>query len=391
MTLSRTIFLLGCTSLLFSACSKNETQEQQKVQTPPLKVETITITQQNIPIWATFTGKTKASSDQEIRARVSGVLQERYFNDGDFVKKGQKLFKIEQDQYAADLKAARAKKAQDEAALKLANADVKRYEPLVKEGLAPRATLEQYESQKDSLKAVIEGDIAKIKQAELSLSYTIVKAPISGKISARYVDIGNLVSGSESTLLTTITSINPLYAYFSPSNDDYLTFQKYKDKDKTYAFTELKSSIGDFRENGYVDFSDNMVDPETSTINMRAVIDNKDGYILPGNFVYVNIYINKTDKFKVVPPEVVFNDQLGKYVYVVDQNNSLKRADIETGYTTKQYVNVTKGLNFGDKVVVSALMKLKPTLKVEPTDVTATKGVKAILEKNEMMVKEETK
>ncbi|WP_428737797.1 efflux RND transporter periplasmic adaptor subunit [Sulfurimonas sp.] len=388
MTLSKSILFLGCVGLLLNACSKDNSQEQQQVQTPPLQVETITIKQQEIPIWTSFTGKTKASSDQEIRARVSGILQERYFNDGDFVKKGQKLFKIEQDQYEADLKAANAKKAQDEAALKLANADVKRYEPLVKEGLAPRATLEQYESQQDSLKAAIEGDAAKIKQAELSLSYTIIKAPISGKISARYVDVGNLVSGAESTLLTTITSIDPLYAYFSPSNDAYLTFQKYKDKDKAFAFIELKSSIGDFREDGYVDFSDNMVDPETSTINMRAVIDNKKGDILPGNFVYVNIYINKTDTFKVIPPEIIFNDQLGKYVYVVDQNNTLKRADIETSYTTKYYVNVSKGLEFGDKVVISGLMKLKPDLKVDPTDVSDTKGVKAILEKNDMTIKE---
>jgi len=370
--------------LLLSACSTEEKQQQRK-QTPPLQVETITIQEQTVPIWKQFTGKTKASSDQEVRARVSGVLEKRYFQDGQLVHKGDKLFKIEDSEYVAALNAAKAKKAQDEASLQLATADVNRYAPLVKEGLAPRATLEQYQAQQAGLKAAIAGDKAQIKKAEIELSYTLIKAPISGRASARYVDVGNLVGQGEATLLTTIVNINPLYAYFSPSQDDVRTFSKYRKSDKSEVFIELDGSREDIRLDGYVDFTNNSVDPLTSTINMRAIIKNPEDKILPGSFVYVNVFINDTYKFKMIPPEIIFNDQLGSYVYVVDKNSTLKKVDIKTGYTTKYYVSVQSGLKDGDRVVVSALMKLKPNIKVKATDVTQEKGIDAILKSNKLI------
>lgn len=372
--------------LLFSACSDEKPKEVQK-EMPPLNVDTITVKKEPIPIWKQYTGTTKASSDQEVRARVPGILKKIYFKDGETVIKGQKLFMIEQDEYIAARDAARAKKAQDEASLKLANADVARYEPLVKEGLAPRATLEQYQAQQAGLKAAIAGDEAEIKKAQLSLSYTMLRAPISGKVSARRVDIGNLVGQGEATLLTTIMSVNPLYAYFSPSQDDVRLFEEYRNKEMPDAFIEVKGARETIRLNGFVDFSNNEVDSLTSTISMRATISNPEEKVLPGTFVYVNLFINDKYSFLMIPPEVMFSDQLGTYVYVVDKQNKVKRADIKTSYSTKYYVNVESGLNDGDRVVVSALVKLKPNTKVNPTDVTATQGIMAILEKNKLVPK----
>ncbi len=380
-----TITLLS-SLLLFNACSE-EKKQQKRAEIPPLKVNTITVKKEPVPIWKQYTGMTKASSDQEVRARVSGILKKVYFRDGASVKKGQKLFMIEQDEYIAALNGAKAKKAQDEASLQLAQADVARYEPLVKEGLAPRATLEQYQAQQAGLKAAIAGDIAEIKKAQLLLNYTTVLAPISGKVSARRVDIGNLVGQSESTLLTTIMSVDPIYAYFSPSQDDARLFQKYRNKDKPDAYIEVKGSMEDIRLNGYVDFANNQVNPLTSTITMRATIDNKKGKVLPGTFVYVNLFINDKYKFLMIPPEVIFSDQLGKFVYIVDTNNTAKRVDIKTDYSTKYYISLNDGLKDGDRVIVSALVKLKNGRKVTATDVTATQGINAILEKNNLIPK----
>jgi RND family efflux transporter MFP subunit len=372
--------------LLFNGCSESKEQNVKK-ELPPLQVSTITIQTKNVPIWTRFTGKTRASSHQEVRARISGVLEKVYFKDGQTVKKGQRLFKIEQAQYIAALNAAKAQKAQDEAALALAKADVARYTPLVKEGLAPRATLEQYQAKLASLRAAIEGDSAKIREANIQLGYTIIRAPISGKVSARMVDVGNLVGQGESTLLTTIMSINPIYAYFSPSQNDVRVMQKYREQKNPYAFIEADSSVENIRLDGYLDFSDNIVDPLTSTITMRATINNPDDKVLPGTFVYVNVFITDKHKFKMIPPEVIFNDQLGKYVYIVDNNNTVKRADITTGYATRYYISVKKGLKDGDKLIVSALMKLKPGRKVTVTDVTKEQGIDAILEKNDLIPK----
>lgn len=385
MSKTSTLFstLLFTSIFLLSGCSEQKQQQVQK-KVPPLAVEVITIKTEAIPIWKRYTGITKASSDQEVRARVSGILEKRYFKDGQVVKKGQKLFKIEQSKYIAALNAAKAKKAQDEASLALANADVNRYAPLVKEGLAPRATLEQYQAQQSGLKAAIAGDLAQINKAKLELSYTIIKAPINGRASARHVDVGNLVGQGEATLLTTIVNIDPLYAYFSPSQEDVRDFMKYKNKEKPDAFIELDGARKNLRLNGYVDFSNNSVDPLTSTITMRATIQNPDYKILPGTFVYVNIFVNDKYKFMMIPPEVIFADQLGKYVYIVE-NNKIKRADIKTGYSSKYLTSVTSGLKDGDKLIVSALVKLKQGLDVKATDVTDTKGAKAILKQNNLI------
>jgi RND family efflux transporter MFP subunit len=372
------------TLLILSACSEDKKTQAIK-KAPALAVQTITIHTQAVPIWKQYTGMTKASSDQEIRARVSGILEEKYFRDGEVVKKGQKLFKIEQTQYIAALNSAKAKKAQDEASLTLARADVKRYLPLVKEGLAPRATLEQYQAQEAKLKASILADNAEIRKAKLALSYTIVTAPISGKTSARRVDIGNLVGQGDSTLLTTIMNINPMFAYFSPSQSDVRTFQKYRDTNKPDAFITIKDNLELLRFDGFVDFSDNTVDPLTSTISMRATIPNPQGKILPGTFVYVNIFINDKYKFLMIPPQIIFNDQLGDYVYIVGENNKLKRVDIKTGYSTRFYVSVKSGLKDGDKVVISSLVKLKPNLEVKTMDSTKEKGIEAILKNNNLI------
>jgi len=370
--------------LLFSACSEQQKKEVQK-ERPPLSVDVITVTKEAVPLWKRYTGMTKASSDQKLRARVSGVLEKRYFEDGQLVTKGQKLFKIEQSAYIAALNAAKAKKAQDEASLALANADVNRYAPLVDEGLAPRATLEQYQAQQLGLKAAIAGDVAEINKAKLELSYTIIKAPIDGRASARHVDVGNLVGQGEATLLTTIVKIDPLYVYFSPSQEDVRDFMKYKDKEKPDVFIELDGIREDIRLNGYVDFSNNSVDPLTSTISMRATIKNPKNNILPGTFVYVNVFVTDKYKFMMIPPEVIFADQLGKYVYIVDENSKIKRVDITTGYSSKYLTSVTSGLKSGDKLIVSALVKLKQGMKVVAKDVTDEKGIQAILKENRLI------
>ena len=380
-TLSTTLLT---TILFLSACS-SEVKQQQKKELPALKVNTITVKNEPVPIWKRYTGMTKASSDQEVRARVSGILEEIYFKDGQAVKKGQKLFKIQQSEYIAALNAAKAKKREDEASLALATADVNRYKPLVEEGLAPRATLEQYQAQQAGLNAAIAGDKAEINRAKLQLSYTIVTAPISGNVSARHVDVGNLVGQGEATLLTTIVKTDPMYAYFSPSQKDVRLFQKYRNKERPDAFIEVNGAREDIRLNGYVDFANNSVDPLTSTITMRATIENPDTKVLPGTFVYVNLFINDKYKFLMIPPEVITSDQLGSYVYIVDENSSAKRVDITTDYSSKYYVSVGGGLKDGDRLIISALVKIKPGRKVMPTDVTERQGIKAILKKNKLI------
>ncbi len=385
------ITLLILVFITLAGCS-----EQKKVpiakEAPPLPVEVITIENKNIPIWMPYTGKTKASSSQQVRARVSGILEEIYYEDGEHIKKGQKLFKIEQTDYIAELELHKAKKNRDLASLKLAQADVRRYEILTKDGLAPQATLESYQAQAEAFTADIKYDDAKIAQAELMLSYTTVTAPIDGQASRRLVDIGNLVGKNESTLLTTINKVDPLYAYFAPSEEDFQRISKFRSSEVMDAYVDLnyqRKSLKTERIFGHVNFSDNAVDPGTSTISMRVEFPNKDEKIFPGTFVYVNVFITDQISFIGVPPQVIFEDQQGKFVYIVGKDNSAQRVYIKPVYETRFFVLMklltTKGsLKEGDKVIINGLMRLKPDLKVSPTDVTDSKGIEAIIKDNEL-------
>ena len=393
--LSAFIFILGALPLflLFGGCSKEqERQATTKVETKPLEVQTIIVEKMRIPVWLRYTAMTKASSEQEIRARVSGRLQKRFFKDGQIVKKGDKLFLIEQEQYKNALEAALAQKARDEAALRLAKANVDRYKPLVEEGLAPRAKLEEYESQLSGFEASIKADEAKISEAKRNLGYTVIKAPITGKISARYVDVGNLVGYEGPTLLTKIVRIDPLYAYFSPSESDYAMIMRYASKDKLDVIADVASSnerIKRERLSGYVDFTNNSVDPSTSTVTMRATLKNPNGSVLPGTFVYVNLFVTDKHRFLMIPPQIIFEDQQGRFVYVVGKDSKAHKRYIKTGLSSKYFVEVKEGLKDGEQVIVSALVKLREGTPLRAKDVTKEKGIAAIIEKNHLIPEKE--
>ncbi len=380
--------------LLLSGCSDSKKQTGPKA-VPPLSVETVTVEKKKLPLWVQYTGMTKASSEQEIKARVSGRLEKIFFKDGDYVKEGDKLFLIEQSEYKSNLRSAEAKKQMDKAALALAVADVNRYRPLVKEGLAPRATLEQYEAKYGELVASIESDEAAIQNAKLELSYTLIKAPISGQLSARRVDVGNLVGYGESTLLTTIVQTKEIYAYFSPTESDVQKIYKFRSRKKLPAFIEVHGQGEEVlkrkRLNGYVDFSNNTVDPLTSTITMRATIDNREMSVYPGTFVYVNVFVSDNFDFIMVPPQSVQEDQLGTFVYTADTNNTAKRTGVVTNLSTRLYTGIASGLNDGDRVIISGLMKVNEGRLLEPQDVTKTKGIPAVMKANKLIPDEAQK
>ncbi len=380
--------LLSLSLLFLSGCSEEKKTSTPKAP-PPLNIETVTVQKKMFPFWVQYTGMTKAISTQEIRARVSGRLEKRFFTDGAYVKKGEKLFLIEQSQYQSNLDAARSQKQKDEAALALSEADVKRYLPLVEEGLAPRVTLEQYEAKRDALIASIDADEAVIANAQLELSYTIITAPISGQVSARLVDVGNLVGYGESTLLTTIVQTDKIYTHFSPSESDAQKIYKYRSREDLPAFIEVRGQGEDIfkrkRLDGIVDFSNNIVDPLTSTVSMRATIDNKDRSVYPGTFVYINVFITDKFKFTMVPPQAILEDQLGHFVYTVDANNTAKRTGVKTGFSSRFYTSINSGLESDDRVVISGLVKIQEGRQLAPKDMTATKGITAIMNKHHLM------
>lgn len=391
---SLALVLLAIT--LLTACSGEEKDAKKKQQTqeiPPLPVEFITVQNEKIPIWIEYTGKTEATKRVEVRARVAGRLEKALFTEGDLVEKGQKLFEIEKTAYLAALDQAKAKMQGDQASLDLSKADVKRYVPLVEKGLAPRATLEQYEARKNELMATIKADMAAIKEAELNLSYTEVVAPISGRISRRYVDVGNIVGYGDKTLLTTIIDDDPMYAYFNPAEQDFQLMSQFKSKDRMEARVRIPTATKGMLKReiykGWIDFTDNHVDRHTGTITMRATVDNPNYSLLEGTFVYVEVFVTDQQQFIMVPPSVVFEDQRGSFVYTLGEENRTVRTDVVRGFEGRNYLQVADGLAGGEKVIVSALPNLAPGIKVDPKDVTGSKGIMAVLKQQEMIPTEE--
>ncbi len=353
--------------ILFLVACQDQTPQSAPKAPPSLAVKTLTAHKKTVPIWATYTGTARASSEQTVRARVSGKLLKRYFQDGQRVKKGQKLFLIEPDRYKAALKAAQAQKRKDEAALKLAQANVARYRPLVAEGLAPRATLEEYEAQVAQFKAALLGDEAKIADAKLNLSYTVVRAPVSGRAGKRLVDVGNLVGFGEATPLVTILQTDPIYVEFAPSEKEASKIAKYGGRAPKRAVVRLLRQdpmLKTLELNATVDFADNRIDPATSTLTMRAVAPNPDEALLPGTFVYVDLFVTDRYPFFTVPKEALQEDQQGMFVYVVQKGKAVRKS-VKIAFETRRFFAVQKGLKEGDRVIVSNLIKVRDGLPVK--------------------------
>lgn len=385
--------LLCCLAfvLLLPGCSE-ETQDTatQPQEPPPLPVETIIVKKEKVPLWLEYTGKTEAKKRVEVRARVQGRLEQILFEEGDWVEEGQPLFLLEEDTYIAALEQAKAERQRNRATLLLAQKDVERYRPLVAEDLAPRVTLEQYEAQVAELEASIKADDATIREAQLNLSYTKVVAPISGRVSRRQVDIGNIVGYGEQTVLTTIVNDETMYAYFNPTEAQFQAMRTHKSQDQMDALVKIPGDTKGLVERptlrGKVDFTDNRVDRMTGTITMRAEVANPDHSILEGTFVYVEVMLTDQAEFLLIPPGIVQEDQRGSYVYVVDESSKAKRVDITGGYESRYFMMVLDGLQGGEQVVISGFAKLQEGGKLDPKDVTDSKGVMAVLKEQGMLL-----
>ena len=194
--MKRQVFWIGLVTVVALMTSGCQKKEAEKVEIPAVKVEVLTLRNAPLPIWAEFVGKTQANKSVDVVARVKGRLEKVHFTPGQFVKKGDLLFTIEPTDYSAQVDRDQAQLQQDRASLQLAKTDVERYRPLVEKDLSPREKLDQLIAKQKEIEAMIKADQAVIAQASLSLSYTQVRAEISGRIGRNLIDVGNLVGST---------------------------------------------------------------------------------------------------------------------------------------------------------------------------------------------------
>ena len=368
--------LLLLVFVLFAAVGCSDKKEDKKVTPKVVKktdVKVYSIKEEKIPVWVDFSGKTEAFANVAVVARVKGNLEKRFFEPGDQVKKGDKLFKIEDSEYVAILDQYKASKKKNQASLKLAISSYERYKPLVEKELATREKLDQLVAEKEQVEALIKADESTIKQAKLNLDYTLVKATTDGMIGRNLIHIGNMVgTSSENSKLAVIVKSDPLYVNFTPSGDDTALILKYKSEAKPKVEVHIPSREGKEPDvhKGHIDFIDNKTNESTGTVSMRAIIENPNHALLPGTFVEIKLFL--TDKIPVIAlsPKNVMENQLGSYVYIVNDKNQLETRQVEISYATKSMLIIKKiSLKEGDKVVVSALRKLRKGLDVTAEEV----------------------
>lgn len=327
---------------------------------PAPQVQAETVGEENIIRSYEAPGRVTSKYRVDVLARIAGYLQESYFKEGDFVKKGQTLFLIEPTEFANASKVAGANVANLKAQLVYAEKQLKRAEELVKKDYIAKSQYDNMLSQRDALRAQLASAQATYSDANRSLSYTNVKAPVDGRVGIITVTLGNYVSPS-SGALTTINSTNPIYVTFPLRSTEFAAISASDKEDNKNRRVELLLPNGEkYDMDGVQDFQDNKVDQSTGTVTMRATFKNPNNTLIHGEFVTVRLYANRPSLVPVVSQTAVQENQAGKYVYKLDENELPQLTYIKTGGQSGDKWIVNEGLTKGDRVIVDGIQKVTP-------------------------------
>jgi len=363
-----------------------------KPELVPPAPPTVTIAQpelREVTVYKSYPATLKGVSEVEMRARVSGYLEDTNFNEGGFVKKGDHLFKIEQRPYQLAVEAAEADLARAQAGRELAESRLRRLEEALKTNAVAEVEVDIASAELAQSIASVSQAEAQLNNAKLELSYTTVDAPISGRVSLSLVSDENLVGFSDPTVITTIVDDSVIEAYFEVPEREMIKFlqarQKGSEMDKYLSGLDIQLELADrstYPGTGHIDFLDNKVDAMTRTIRMRAVFENKAAGLASGLYALVKIPVapnaaDLTQKEAVlVPADVILRDIGGRFVWVVDDQNIVHRRTVEVGDTIVKQAEgnnpavrqtiILDGLNQSEKIIVSGLQRARDGAPVTP-------------------------
>ena len=326
--------------------------------------------------WDEYTGKFEAVNRVELRARVSGFLNLVDFHGGDIVKKGQVLFEIDPRPYQATLDSKSAELAAAVAEQERAKADLDRSQKLARNAAMTKRIMEERRAIKLKADAQIAVAKAALKTAELNLEFTKVRAPFTGRISDRRLDVGNLVNASES-LLAVIVSTDPIYLVFTASEAAYLKYNRLNQAGKRVSSRKVANRVearlideSGWPHKGKMSFVDNELDPNSGTIRGRATFDNKNDFLAPGIFARLRLIGSGPYKATLIPEQAVLSDQSRKIVMVVDDKNKVSAKVVTLGPLYKGLRIIRSGLTKDDDVIVNGVLRARAGGTVIPERVT---------------------
>ncbi|HWA99816.1 MAG TPA: efflux RND transporter periplasmic adaptor subunit [Pirellulales bacterium] len=358
-----------CALVAFVGCQRS----QPKIApTKPPEVLVAYPTQESVTEFEEFTGRTMAVNTIEIRARVSGYLDRVRFKDGADVEAGAPLFEIDPRWFRAEVEQAQA--AVEQAGARLER--LVRQEDRARKLTSTRAITEEgfdlARFDREEAQAALDASKAALDLAKLNLSYTEIASPITGRISRRLVDPGNLVRADE-TALAVLVSLDPIYAYFDFDERTVLRLRRLM-LDGVIPSTdqsrmEVKLALADetdFNLSGTIDFFDNQVEPGTGTLRVRAVIANANKFLSPGLFLRLRVPVGVPHQALLVREEALGTDQGQRFVYVVNENDEVSYRRVKTGFLVAGRRVIDAGLKPGERIVVTGLQRVRPGVKVAP-------------------------
>jgi len=356
-----------------TACGQNNTY----VAPPPPKVTVAKPVEQKVTRYFQATGNTAAVNSANLVARVQGFLTEVKYTDGMPVKQGDHLFTIEPEPYQLKLQQAQAAEVAAQASVKQTESEYERQQELSTRQVASRAALDNATANRDSSKARLLQAQADTKQAQINLDYTKVVAPFNGVVAARQVSVGELVGGSGGQVLANIVQLDPIYVNFNASERDALRVrdmlfkrgQRAVDLLGTPIEVGLQTDAG-YPHKGKLDYIAPTVSQGTGTLAARAELPNELRLLLPGFFVRVRVPMEETMSL-LVPAVALGADQAGRYVLVVNGENTVEQRKVETGPMVGEMTVIESGLKPDDRVVIAGLLRAIPGQKVDPQTKTA--------------------
>ena len=360
----RALAITAFFSLSLLSHSVSAEQNLPRVQVVEPEVRTLTE-------WKEFTGRFEAVEMVELRARVTGYLDKVHFDDGQMVEKGDLLFEIDPRPYAAAVARAEAEMARMESQLKLAELDTKRGERLLTQSAISQEEVDTRRARFQEANANVASAAAALKTAKLDLQYAKITAPVSGRISNRRVDVGNLIgSGDTGEALTTIVSLDPLHFVFDVSETEYLELIRLPEGQEQLVNgrtmpTELKLiDEKDWTREGRIDFVDNRLDENTGTLRMRVVVDNADGVLRPGLFARLRLPTSQNAEAMLIPDKAIVTDQAAKVVMTVNAEGKVIPKPVELGTLQGNMRVIRSGLTTSDQIIVEGLLRARPGTEV---------------------------
>jgi RND family efflux transporter MFP subunit len=377
------VLVLGL-SLAMTGCVPKEPEAPPE---PPPPIAVSYPVEREVTDYADFTARTAAVDSVEVRARVWGYLDRINFKEGSLVNKGDVLFEIDPRTYQAALGQAEGNLTSIQARVKRLDQDLARGERLIDKGAIGREEYDKIVGDRAEAVASLDALKAAVETARLDLKFTKVIAPVSGRVGRELVTVGNLIqSGSNGggTLLTTIVSVDPIYAYFDVDENTVIRVRQLIREGKAKSAREVTWPVslglaGDegFPRQGTINFVDNQINPKTGTLRVRGVFPNKDEALSPGFFARVRVPIGRPHHALLVTDRAIDNDQGQKILYVVNEKDEVVSRSIRVGALHDGLREITEGISSGERVIVKGLQQVRPGLTVEPKLVAMpTSGVR---------------